>query len=112
MVAIGERSATERMPERTLAQRMSALEVANEIRSRRALLKKQLKRREVNVQDVLLDPPEWAETMKVSDLLVAVPKFGRVKTNKVLVQARISPSKSLGGLSPRQRAEIASMVRR
>jgi hypothetical protein len=112
MVAIGERSATERMPERTRVQRMAALETANEIRSKRALLKKQLKRREINVQDVLLDPPEWAGTMKVIDLLLAAPKYGRVKANKALVRARISPSKTLGGMSARQRAEIASMVRR
>lgn len=98
--------------DRTLQQRRDALRAANVIRSERALLKRRLKRREVSVCDVLLDPPEWAATMKVIDLLLAVPKVGRVKASKVLNVARVSPSKTLGGMSARQRAEIVSMLRR
>jgi len=41
-----------------------------------------------------------------------VPKYGRVKVNKVLQQCRISPSKTIGGLSQRQRTELVSMLRR
>ena len=41
-------------------------------------------------------------------MLLAVPKYGRVKVNKVLVQCRISPSKTIGGLSQRQRTELVS----
>jgi hypothetical protein len=48
----------------------------------------------------------------VFDMLLAVPKYGRVKVNKVLVQCRISPSKTIGGLSQRQRTELVSMLRR
>jgi hypothetical protein len=33
-----------------------------------------------------------------------MPKVGRVKANRVLTSARISPSKTLGGLTERQRA--------
>jgi hypothetical protein len=111
MVAMGQRSA-ERIPERTVQQRTDALKRANEIRTERALLKKRIRRHEIKVVDVLLDPPEYAGTMKVIDLLSAVPKLGPVKVNKLLVNCRISPSKTLGGLSQRQRAEIVSMVRR
>jgi hypothetical protein len=35
-----------------------------------------------------------------------------VKVNKVLQLCRISPSKTIGGLSPRQRTELVSMLRR
>jgi hypothetical protein len=48
----------------------------------------------------------------VFDMLLAVPKYGRVKVNKVLQQCRISPSKTIGGLSQRQRTELVSMLRR
>ncbi len=51
-------------------------------------------------------------TMKVFDLLLAVPKYGRVKVNKTLTQCRISPSKTVGWMSPRQRAELVSLLRR
>jgi hypothetical protein len=35
-----------------------------------------------------------------------------VKANKILTQCRISPSKTIGGLSPRQRAELVALLRR
>ena len=41
-------------------------------------------------------------------MLLAVPKYGRVKVNKILQQCRISPSKTIGGLSERQRTELVS----
>jgi hypothetical protein len=44
-------------------------------------------------------------------MLLAVPKYGRVKANKVLQQVRISPSKTIGGLSDRQRTELVALLR-
>jgi hypothetical protein len=99
-------------PERSLHQRMDALQRANAIRTRRATLKKDLKASRVSIHKLLLDPPEYVETAKVFDMLLAVPKYGRVKANKVLQQCRISPSKTIGGLSERQRAELVSLLRR
>jgi S13-like protein len=99
-------------PERSLLQRMDALQRANEIRTRRAQLKKDLKAGRVSIHTLLLDPPEHVETAKVFDMLLAVPKYGRVKANKVLQQCRISPSKTIGGLSERQRTELVSLLRR
>ena len=99
-------------PERSLTQRMEALTRANEIRTRRAQLKRDLKAGRVSIHDLLLEPPTYVETAKVFDMLLAVPKYGRVKVNKVLQQCRISPSKTIGGLSQRQRTERVSMLRR
>ncbi|HWT94663.1 MAG TPA: integration host factor, actinobacterial type [Solirubrobacteraceae bacterium] len=91
---------------------MDALQRANEIRTKRATLKRDLKAGRTSIHDLLLDPPEYLETAKVFDMLLAVPKYGRVKVNKILVQCRISPSKTIGGLSERQRGELVSMLRR
>jgi len=99
-------------PDRSLVQRMEALGHANEVRTERAVLKRDLKAGREQVHDLILEPPELLETMKLFDLLLACPKYGRVKVNKILVQCRISPSKTIGGLSLRQRAEIVSMLRR
>jgi hypothetical protein len=99
-------------PERSLAQRMDALQRANEIRSKRAQLKRDLKGSRASIHQLLLDPPEWVETAKVFDMLLAVPKYGRVKVNKILAQCRISPSKTIGGLSQRQRGELVQLLRR
>jgi hypothetical protein len=99
-------------PERSLMQRMDALHRANEIRSARAQLKRDLKAGRSAIHELLMEPPHYVETAKVFDLLLAVPKYGRVKANKVLTQCRISPSKTIGGLSQRQRAELVALLRR
>lgn len=100
------------VPARSKNQRMRALEMANEIRTKRAQLKKDLKGGKVKIDELLLDPPEWLGSAKVFDIILAVPKFGRVKVNRVLNQCRISPSKTIGGLSERQRAELVTSLRR
>lgn len=99
-------------PDRSLQQRMDALHNANYIRSKRAQLKRDLKARRTSVIDILMDPPEWTDTMKAFDLILAVPKYGRTKVNKIFQQCRMSPSKTIGGMSPRQRTELVSMLRR
>jgi hypothetical protein len=99
-------------PERSLVQRMEALQRANEIRTKRAALKRDLKAGRARIQTLLDNPPDYIETAKVFDMLLAVPKYGRVKVSKVLQVCRISPSKTIGGLSERQRAELILMLRR
>jgi hypothetical protein len=100
-------------PDRSLAQRMAALEKGNVHRTLRAQLKRDVKAGRVEFADVLLEPvPEWLASMKLFDLMLAVPKVGRVKTGRILSRAVVSPSKTLGGLSARQRSEVVSLVRR
>jgi hypothetical protein len=99
-------------PLRSLDQRMEALKRANDIRVRRAQLKKDLKDGRVQIESILLEPPDWVETAKVFDMLMAVPKLGRVKAARLLNSCRISQSKTVGGLSERQRAELVSLFNR
>src|SRR5215210_2428578 len=96
-------------PLRSLDQRMEALQRANDISVRRAKLKKDLKDGRLHIEGILLDPPEYVSTAKVFDMLMAVPKFGRVKAARLLNQCRISQSKTVGGLSERQRAELIGL---
>ena len=88
---------------------MEALARANDIRVRRAQLKKDLKNGKVQIDEILDDPPEYVCTAKVFDMLMAVPKFGRVKAARFLNQCRISQSKTVGGLSERQRTELVDL---
>ena len=96
-------------PARSLDQRMEALRRANDVRVRRAQLKRDLKAGRVQVESILLHPPDWVSTAKVFDILMAVPKFGRVKAARLLNQCRISQSKTVGGLSERQRNELVQL---
>jgi hypothetical protein len=99
-------------PERSLDQRMDALAKANLIRTERARLKRDLKAGRLSIHTLLLNPPDYIETAKVCDMMLAVPKYGRVKVNKILALCRIAPSKTIGGLSERQRSELVSLLRR
>lgn len=99
-------------PLRSLDQRMDALRRANDVRVRRAQLKKDLKEGRVRIEQILGDPPEYVSTAKVIDILMAVPKFGRVKAARFLNTCRISQSKTVGGLSDRQRAELIGLFNR
>ena len=96
-------------PIRSLDQRMEALKRANDIRVKRAQLKKDLKSGSVSIEQILGEPPEFVSTAKVFDMLMAVPKFGRVKAARLLNQCRISQSKTVGGLSDRQRHELIGL---
>jgi hypothetical protein len=91
---------------------MNALSKANEVRARRTQLKRDLKARRVSIRALLLDPPPYLETAKVFDMVLALPKVGRVKATKILNSCRVSPSKTFGGLSERQRAELAERLGR
>jgi hypothetical protein len=88
---------------------MDALARANDVRVKRAQLKKDLKDGKVKIDQILGKPPEYVETAKVIDILMAVPKFGRVKAARFLNTCRISQSKTVGGLSDRQRTELIGL---
>lgn len=98
------------VPPRTVEQRMVALAAGNRIRTFRAQLKVELREGRQRAGDVLARPPAEVETMKVFDLMLAAPKMGRVKVNKILSRNAISPSKTIGGLSSRQRAALVAAL--
>jgi hypothetical protein len=102
------------IPKRTQQQRTEALQKANDIRVRRSVLKREVKAGRVSTKttyDYILDPPDWLATMQIFDLILALPKYGRVRANRVLFKVRMSHSKTLGGMSDRQRQEIVAMLR-
>jgi S13-like H2TH domain len=99
-------------PARTLDQRRRALRHANEIRIGRARLKSELASGRVRIEDVIAEPPEFAGTAKVYELLLALPKVGPAKAARSLTRCRIAPSKTLAGLTARQRHELIGLFRR
>jgi hypothetical protein len=104
-------AATMTTPTRSLEQRQSALVKANHIRTYRKVLKRQVKREGKPLDAVIANPPAELLTMKVFDLLITQPKWGRVKVGHILKARNISPSKTVGGLSVRQRGELLVVLR-
>jgi hypothetical protein len=93
-------------PDRSIAQRMQALAHGNDVRLKRAQFKRDLKAGRVSIIDAINAPPPWLEEAKLYDLLLAVPRYGRVRVNKVFKIVGISPVKRVAGISARQRADL------
>jgi hypothetical protein len=92
-------------------QRMRSLGRANQIRTARATLKKDLASGRVQIEDVLAHPPAFATTAQVSELLLAVPGFGPVRATRWLARCQIPHQKTAAGLSKRQRDTLIALLR-
>jgi hypothetical protein len=97
------------MSTRATEQRTQALKEANRIRTYRSGVKQQVRSRHLSPAAVLFDPD--CATMLVIDLLVALPRVGRVRANQIMRRVGVSPSRSLADLTGRQRAELESVLR-
>ncbi len=86
------------------AQAMQALAKGNRVRLARAQIKRDLKAGRVLILAALdLDD---AQGMKVYDLLMAQPRWGRERAHKVLFSVPLSNGKLLSELTDRQRASL------
>ena len=87
------------LPQLTPEQRAAALEKAAAARKARA---------ELNLQQVLKDAEtnEIFGKMKVSALLEALPKVGKVKAQEIMTELEIAPTRRLRGLGDRQRKAL------
>jgi S13-like H2TH domain len=95
---------------RSPEQRERALAKANEVRLARARLKRDLTAGRIELARVLNDPPPCAQTAKLRDLLLAVPKIGPARVTRTLAHCRIADSKTSAGLSDRQRAALIQLL--
>ena len=93
-------------PARSAEQRREALALANRVRHQRACLKADLKRGSLSIATIIVDPPAYLTSAKLLDLLVALPRYGQARATRLLESCRISPKRSVGGLSERQRREL------
>ena len=59
---------------------------------------------------MLRDPPAFVHTAKIIDILLALPRYGPVKVNRLLATSQIAANKTIGGLSRRQRDELIALL--
>jgi hypothetical protein len=91
---------------------MRALRQAKGIRTGQELLKRELASGRARIDEIISQPPEFAKTAKVYDLLLALPKVGPARAARSLSHCRIAPSKTVAGLTERQRHELIGLFRR
>lgn len=96
-------------PTRSSSQQREALTKANEVRLYRAhKVKARLAKRTLGLFDALDDPK--CGTMKVREVLMAMPGLGETKVDMALHKAQISAAKTCAGITAQQRMRLASTL--
>ena len=93
-----------------LRQCLDALERANEVRIKRAQLKRDLNGGRRTLESVLRDPPDYVLTAKIIELLLVLPRYGRVRVDQVLADCGIATNRRVEQLSDAQRAALVAGV--
>jgi hypothetical protein len=100
-----------------VTQHMDALTLANEIRFRRADIKRELltlpdgpsaARR---AADLLMDPPDFLLGMDVAALIGSCRRFGPARVGRVLRMAQVSGLRKVRDLTERQRDALVATLR-
>lgn len=91
-------------------QRMRALERANEVRLKRAELKRQIADGHLSAADIILDLPDEATNWSVGELLKSQRRWGSIRSHKLLVGLHISEKRPIGELTLRQRRLLAERL--
>jgi|1186.fasta_scaffold842709_1 hypothetical protein len=93
-----------------LAQHLQSLARANEVRTARSADKKAIRRRELHASTVLRSPPVHWQRATLVELLLCVPRVGRVKAQRWCTIERVKLDARLINLTIRQRELMARHV--
>lgn len=95
------------LPHLTPEEKMAALKKAQEMRSKRAELRQQLKKGKITLQDILNSTDdEVIARMRVTYLLQSLPQVGKITSEKVMQEIGINENRRVQGLGKRQRDEL------
>jgi hypothetical protein len=89
---------------------MVALEEANRVRLARVQLKRDIKAGRCDVLAILRDPPEYAEGMKVRDLLKAIQRVGDGKVSRLMGRLPLSMNATVGSLTEHSRGRLIQIL--
>lgn len=97
-----------RLPELTDEQRKAALARAAQARRERTEFKGLVKKGELSFTDAIAD--EWANRIRVHELLTSVPGIGKAKADDIMRKLGIADNRRVQGLGCRQRELIIELV--
>jgi len=95
------------LPKLTLEEKRRALKKAQEVRSKRAKIRQNLKNGKTNILEVLANiNDDVVAKMRVVYLLESLPRIGKVKTKKIMNDIGIDETRRIQGLGNRQRQAL------
>ena len=93
------------------AQRMQALQRANEVRVARAALKRRIGRGETSVVEAILGGAPEIQNMAVIELLMSQRSWGHARCYGALMAIRLSENKPIGSMTDRQQRVLVATLR-
>ncbi len=95
------------LPKLSLEEKRKALKKAQEVRSKRAKIRQNLKNGKTNILEVLENiNDDVVAKMRVVYLLESLPRIGKVKTKKIMNDIGIDETRRIQGLGNRQRQAL------
>lgn len=94
------------VPNLSTEERAQALQKAQEMRSKRMELRKELKAGNITLADVLKREDEIVTRMKVKYLLESLPNVGKITAASIMEEVGINESRRVQGLGKRQLAML------
>lgn len=94
------------VPKLSTEERAQALAKAQEMRTKRMELRKELKAGKVSLEEVLKREDEIVTRMKVKYLLESLPNVGKITAASLMEEIGINDSRRVQGLGKRQRAML------
>ncbi|MDI6871549.1 MAG: integration host factor, actinobacterial type [Bacillota bacterium] len=99
------------LPKLTAEEKKKALKKAQDMRSKRADIRRRLKGGKLTLAEVLRrDNDEVIARMRVAYLLESLPKIGKVTTRKIMEEIGIDESRRVQGLGQRQRGALLAKL--
>ncbi|MGE5550174.1 MAG: integration host factor, actinobacterial type [Bacteroidota bacterium] len=95
------------LPKLSLDEKKKALKKAQEIRSKRAKIRQNLKNGKMTIRQVLADiNDDVVAKMRVAYLLESLPRIGKVRTRKIMTDIGINETRRVQGLGNRQKQAL------
>ena len=95
------------LPKLSLEEKKKALKKAQEIRSKRAKIRQNLKNGKTSIREVLATiNDDVVAKMRVAYLLESLPRIGKVRTRKIMTDIGINETRRIQGLGNRQRQAL------
>lgn len=95
------------LPKLSLEEKKKALKKAQEIRSKRAKIRQNLKNGKTSIREVLTNiNDDVVAKMRVAYLLESLPRIGKVRTRKIMTDIGINETRRLQGLGNRQKQAL------
>lgn len=95
------------LPQLSMEEKKQALKKAQEVRSKRAKIRQNLKSGKTSIRELLnKSNDEVIAKMRVVYMLESLPRIGKVKTQKIMAEIGIDETRRIQGLGSRQRQAL------